>query len=348
MGGAVKSVGKAVGNAFSNPIRAATTMMTFGTSELARKTPVGKQLLSMPEKMLGFGGGGPSKAISAPQGGGQQSPLSMLTNSGGAPLLTSISLGANPDEALASYFGVRPSDFPQWLESLDGKDKQAVLGLSDTLKSVQSNTNLRNTAVQNLVNDFPNYMKQAIPQYSSLMDDTTKQMVDSALNRTAAKYAANGGISSGAHMEAAARVGSDAALSKFDFGSKMALQDWSQKYNSATALQSFQQKMLGQGATQGFNAVQNALANNQQVTMQNNQATNQQNMLNQQNENSQSNAMFGALGGLAGSVLGPVGAMAGTAIGNSFFAKSPSGGGDMVNGQSGYTSNPRLNLDRGY
>lgn len=47
MGGAAKSVKKA----FSNPIRGATAIGTFGTSELARKMPIGRTILEAPEKL---------------------------------------------------------------------------------------------------------------------------------------------------------------------------------------------------------------------------------------------------------------------------------------------------------
>lgn len=50
MGGAAKSVTHAAKNAFSNPIRGLTAISTLGTSELARRTPIGNALYSLPEK----------------------------------------------------------------------------------------------------------------------------------------------------------------------------------------------------------------------------------------------------------------------------------------------------------
>src|SRR6266851_1364465 len=48
--------------------------------------------------------------------GGVQSPIDVLTSTGGAPLLASISMGVSPDDALASYFGQSKSTWQEWVK----------------------------------------------------------------------------------------------------------------------------------------------------------------------------------------------------------------------------------------
>ena len=270
-----------------------------------------------------FGGG----KVHAPQIGGQQRPLDMLTSTGGAPLLMNIALGADPEEALASFLGTDVGNLRaafanqnSTLGKLSDQDRYALQGLMGQLKSIQSDTNLRNQAVQKLADDFPNIMAQKIPQYSALADDATKQMMDQALNQIGAKYAAGGQLSSGATAQAAAEAGAGLGMQKLQYGTQLAGQDWQNQYNNATALQSFQQKMLGQGAAQGFNAVQNALAGNRGIQ----QKQAQMNFDADQANAQQSQAMWGALGSLGGTALGtalggPVGGAAGGQLGSGLF-----------------------------
>lgn len=307
MGGAVKKVTNTVksvgGDIIHNPLKGITRfgadMMTFGGNELLGN-PVGK-LMDV----------GRNPSASVPQLG-QMSPLDMLSSSGGAPLLTNISLGVKPDDALASYFGIQPADWKNWLSTRSPSEQEAISGLSSTLNQVSTNTELRNKAVTQLTNDFPDYMASAIPKYKNIADQATLSAAQQALDQTAAKYASGGQLSSGATAAAMARTGAETAQGNLAFGGNLALQDWTNKYNSASALQSFQQKMLGQGATQGFNAVQNALQQNNNNSMANKNNAMKQNEINQ----SGTNSMMGALGGLAGTALGgyfmgPMGAMAG-------------------------------------
>lgn len=253
---------------------------------------------------------------------GQQSPMQMLTTTGGAPLLMNIALGADVDDSIASFLGIPKKEM---LDALNGRN--SVLGtpeqakatvaqissIRNQLMSVQKNTNLRNQAVQKLVDDFPNIMTQKIQQYSSIADDATKQMMQQALDQVGAKYAAGGMLSSGATAEAAAKAGADIGMQKLQYGTALAGQDWQNQYNNATALQSFQQKMLGQGAMNGFNAVQNALGNNNsnaQLQTKMDFLTGNQNTQDQQ-------AMWGAVGGAAGTALGgPIGGFIGNVFGN--------------------------------
>src|SRR5579863_4134559 len=111
-------VAKAVTNTFSNPVRAAAGVMTFGTSELANK--------AMGGALFGGGGGGPD----VPQVGGSQTPMQMLTMSGGAPLLTNIALGADVGTSIMGYFGAS-GDYQKWYNGLNAQDQQAVQGLHD-------------------------------------------------------------------------------------------------------------------------------------------------------------------------------------------------------------------------
>lgn len=265
---------------------------------------------------LGKSGGGPS----VPQVGGTQDPLSMLTMSGGAPLLTNVALGADVGTSLMGYFGAS-GDYNKWFNNLNPSDQQAVQGLHDQLTQVQSNTDMRNQAVSKLANDFPNIMAAAIPKYSAMADSATSDMMNKALNQISAKQAAGGSFSSGATAAAAARAGADIGMQKLQFGTTLGLQDFQQQFNNATALQSFQQKMLGQGATQGFNAVQNALGRNANIAQ---TQAGLQGQADQQAYQSQQ-GMMGALGALGGTVLGgmlggPPGAMAGNSIGGSLFS----------------------------
>lgn len=256
-----------------------------------------------------LGGSGPS----VPNVPGSQNPLQMLTSSGGAPLLTNIALGADVKTSIMGYFGASGS-YDKWYQNLNPQDQQAIGGLTDQLLQIQNTTDLRNKAVSQLANDFPNMMAQKIPQYSAMADSATQQMMDQALKQISAKQAAGGAFSSGATAEAAANAGANLGMQKLQFGTGLALQDFQQQFNNATALQTFQQKMLGQGATQGFNAVQNALSRNAGV---NSQQAQLQYGADQQAYQSQQ-GMYGALGQLGGTLLGGMfGGPAGAAVGGS-------------------------------
>jgi hypothetical protein len=316
MGGAVN----AVKSTFSNPVRAGLGVMTFGTSELANKA-------------LGGSLFGKSNTPGVPTIPGSQSPLQILTSTGGAPLLTNIALGADVGTSLMGYFGAS-GDYGKWFSNLNPADQDAIRGLHDQLTQVQQNTDLRNQAVQNLANDFPNLMAAAIPKYSAMADEATSQMMTKAMDMISAKQAAGGNFSSGATAAAAARAGADIGMDKLKYGTGLALEDFTNKFNASTALQAFQQKMLGGGAAQGASALQMALNRNTGIgEAQANLQAGADNAATQRQQ-----GMFGALGALGGTAIGammggPAGAMAGNSI-----------GGSLASGFSPMMSSPRLNV----
>ncbi len=52
--------------------------------------------------------------------------------------------------------------FDQWVNSLVPEDRAAVTGLRDQLGSINSNLDSRNQAVDKLITNFPNVMKQLL------------------------------------------------------------------------------------------------------------------------------------------------------------------------------------------
>lgn len=262
-------------------------------------------------------GGGPS----APIMGGQQSKMDMLVNSGGAPLLANITMGADVDQTLASFLKLSDGQYNEMVQNPNSPDGQAIRQLQNQLKGIQSNTQMKNKAIESLVNDFPNFMAQKAPEFAKMMDNETKAMMDQALSKVGAQFAAGGQLSSGATAEAAAKAGADIGMQRLQFGVGMAGQDWQNRYNEANALRNFQMNMLGQQSQQGFNAVQNALQQNTQVGMANAGFQNQQSLQNQQNQN----AMWQGLGQLGGTVIGgmmggPIGASLGGQVGQAGFS----------------------------
>lgn len=288
---------------------------------------------------LGLGRAGGGQTNSALGAGSGQSPMDMLVNTGGAPLLANIVMGGDIDKAIASFLGIRYEDLSDAYNGnrsiLNAQDFSAVQNLKEQLTSIKQNTDLKNKAVQNLVNDFPNYMAQKVPEYAKLMDNETKAMMDQALSKVGAQFAAGGQLSSGATAEAAAKAGADIGMQRLQYGTSLAGQDWQNQYNEANALRNFQMNMLGQQSQNGFNAVQNALQQNTQIGIANANMQNQQNMMDQQ----QKNAMWQGLGQLGGTVIGGL-------MGGPFGAAVGSQVGGMATGQSGFMANPRLNLDR--
>lgn len=290
MGGAAKTVK-----------RAATAGLTGGLSEFTHGSDAFG--LRTATNAIGL----THKPLSTPQGT-MENPAAMLAQSGGAPLLANVALGANVDDSIAGYFGA--GDFQKFYDSLSPQDKGLVDGVRKQLTSIQSNTNLRNQAVQQVVQDFPNIAKQAAVARQAAgqeFDDTTKQYLDQALGQSAAKYAANGMLSSGAMAAASARVGADYGMQKLGYMDQregtaydQGLQGWQARYNETNALRNFQNLMTQGAAGNGFSANQAMLQRNQQTQMGNLGMINQQNIQNQQNDN----ALFGAIGGLAGSFVG--------------------------------------------
>lgn len=308
-GSPTKKVGDFVGNA-----------LTFGTS--------GQRGL-IPNRFANSGGN-----LSATPVGGTMSPLDMLTSSGGAPLLMDIALGAGVGSSIMNFLGAPAGDFDQWTTTLSPSDAAAVRGLNQQLQEIQNNTNTQNSAVKQLVNDYPNIMTQKIQQYQNVADPTIQKMMGQAMQELTAKQAAGGMLSSGASAEAAANIGAKYAGQELDWATGMAENDYGNQLSLASGLQQFQQKMLGQGAQNGFNAVQYALQGNRNIALAQAGYTNQANQYNM----NQQNAMSGALGGLAGTVLGGVfGGPTGAAIGGSL-------GSTLGGNPSSIQVSPRLNF----
>src|SRR6185295_291262 len=215
MGGSIKK-------AFSNPVRGLTAIGTFGTSEIARKTPIGNAVFSAPERLSNglfgskYGTDGVGNMASMP--GGLSNP-DLLAQTGGAPVLAQIAMGVSAKDALAGFLGVNPGDWDNYVRGLSPKDASALQATQGILENVQKNTDLRNQAVQKVVNDFPNVtakVAQARQASGEEFDQATKAAVDLALNNTAAKFAAQGNLSSGAANEAFARVGAEHAMDKLN------------------------------------------------------------------------------------------------------------------------------------
>jgi hypothetical protein len=289
--------------------------------------------------------------------GGMENPAAVLAQSGGAPLLANVAMGVDPKSAIASYFGA--SNYDEFYNKLGDSDKKLVDGVTSQLTQIQGNTDMKNKALQGIVNDFPNIAAQAAQAHQAAggeFDAVTKDYLDKALGANAAKYGANGGLSSGAEIAAAGRVGADMGMQKLNYMTQagdtafnQGAQGWQARYNEANALRNFQNLMTQGAAGQGFSAVQASLNRNQQTNLTNAGFANQQNLQNQQNDN----AMFGAIGGLAGTIggaalLGPMGGMlggkagSGAAGGNTAAPSFPQGQSSM-NMPMNYPQTPRLN-----
>lgn len=226
------------------------------------------------------------------------SPAQLLAQSGGASLLANIALGADINATLAGYFGER--DFDSMYKGMDDKTKKIVDGVKNQLTAIQSNTELKNKAVQQVVDDFPNIVAKIGQETGRQFDEVTQGYVQQALDKVGAKYAAGGNLSSGAMAAASARAGADLGLQKFDRMQQMGLQGWQARYNETNALRNFQNLMTGQAAGQGFSAMQAGLARNQQTNMAN------MGILDAKEEakQAQKGQMFGAIGSLAGTAIG--------------------------------------------
>ncbi len=198
MGGAINNIGSTV-------MRGVGDIVTLGGNE-ALGNPVGKGTSSLLGK-VGFKDSGKNSGPAT--NAGEISPMMTLQQTGGAPLLAGIAMGADVNQSLMSFFGAS-GKFEDWMATLDPQSQDAVKGLSTQLTSISQNTQLKQQAVTSLINDFPNFMKSAVPQYADIADKYTMAAAQQALNQTAAKYAAGGALSSGAMDEAMARTGAAA------------------------------------------------------------------------------------------------------------------------------------------
>ncbi len=346
MGGAAKAVTSGISNGIQNvthgishgnineiesgykqyggaAIRGAAGVATFGTSELANQALGGRL----------FGNG--SKSNGPSQAGYTDNPAQTLAMTGGAPLLANIALGANVKDTIAGYFG--SGNYDDLYKNSSPEDQQLLDGVTKQLTSIQTNTDLKNKAVQQVVNDFPNvvaHAAQARQDAGQEFDDTTKAYLDKALNTSAAKYAANGSLSSGAMDAAAARVGADYGMQKLDYQNNRESTDynqgvtgWQARYNETNSLRSFQNLMTQGAAGNGFSAVQNMLGRTQQTNMANAGFANQKSMQDQANNN----ALLGSIGQLGGTLIGgafggPAGAGIGGTIGRMTASGAATGG----------------------
>jgi hypothetical protein len=313
-------------------VRGATDVATFGTAEIGG---VSKKMGSVADRLVG----GKSSSYT-PKMLPQSDPIMQLANSGGAQLLTNIALGTNVDDAVASHFGRSGgADFQAWYNGLDPNQQAAIDGVKKQLTQIQSNTQLRDTAVQKIVQDFPNIVsmtsqkvmaaKQAAGQE---FDQATKGYLDYAMKAIAAKSGGSGTVSSGANIQASADAASKLGMDRLNYTTQrgdaalnLENSDWMNQYSEANALRSFQQKMLGEGAGQGFSAAQSALERAQRTGEFNTDAVNRKQAADQTSDN----AMLGSLGNLAGTaavygLMGPK-AAAVKSIANS-TTPSPSGG----------------------
>ncbi len=345
MGGAAKSIsniGNSVKKVVTNPGKA-----NFG--DFARAGGA-LSIVGLPATIVGDMaiGGGNKDGGYAPQTLANENPKMVLAQSGGAPLLANIAMGADVEDTLAGYFGrSKGADWDAYKANLPPDELAAINGVQKQLNQIQSNTNLRNQAVQKIVQDFPNIaataaqtQKQAKTAAGEEFDSTTKGYIDQALNGVAAKYAAGGNLSSGAMAAASARAGAQIGMDKlgyvtgegdkaYDRSYNAGVGDWQARYNEASALRNFQNLMTGQAAGNGFSAVQASLQRNQQTNMANASMANQRAMQDSANKNASDNALFGAIGSLAGTAAG---AMIGGPVGASIGAKA----GGSMGGASDY------------
>lgn len=340
MGGVAKSVGNIGKGITSSPTRFGTALVTAGGSELARLNPAVNKGLGLVDRkvdsVFGLGQkGGPGFTGMT----NSENPAQTLAQTGGAPLLANIALGANVDDTLAGYFG--KSDFRSFYEGLSDEDRQLVDGVRNQLTSIQKDTNLKNQAVQQVVSDFPNIVAKAAQARQNAgqeFDDVTKGYLDQALSKVGAKYAANGGLSSGAMAAASARTGADMGLQKLDYIGQREEADynkgitgWQARYNETNALRNFQNLMTQGAAGQGFSAIQASLNRKAQTDMANAGFANQQSLMDQKTKSDSDNALFGAIGGVAGTfaggaMFGPAGAGIGGQTGRSAASGTATGG----------------------
>jgi hypothetical protein len=277
--------------------------------------------------------------------GGTQDPAAFLAQTGGASLLASIAMGVDVDEALAGYMGVPKEDLDGKNGNLNAQQVQDITSARNQLNSIQSNRQLRQQAVDKVIADFPNIAKYAAEERAKSgteFDSETKKYMDQALGSAAAKYNVGGMLSSGAANEAFAKVGADQAMSKLDYmggreqyAYNTRLNETNARLTEVNALRDFQNTMMTGQVAQGFSAQQAQLQRQFQGDMFNAEQANQRYLSDQQSKN----ALYGGLGQLGGTIIGaslfgPPGAMLGGQIG--------SGLGSL--GNSGFSSNPRLNL----
>lgn len=340
MSGAAKKIGGAVG-----------TALTLGTNKI-KGSPTAKLGDAFGSIATGGLSGQQNSLLRRPGGdvmsaGGAENPAQTLAQSGGAPLLANIAMGANVGDTIAGYFG--HNDYNKFYESLGPLDRELVDGVNKQLTDIQKNTNLRNQAVQQIIDDFPNIanqalerQKQAFSKAEGAFDEADRLSLDKASNQLAAKYAASGGFNSGAFNQGLANTAGETARMRgqnsFDNQMTLANNRYQNDFMGAQlrlgetqALRNFQNLMLQGTAGNGFSAAQNALQRAQQTNLTNAGFANQQNLQNQQNDN----AMFGAIGGLAGTALGgflggPMGAAAGGRMGSEMtgsFSNTPESAG---------------------
>lgn len=317
MCGAAKVVGQAV--------RGGAAVFTGGISEgvnaaskgkIYQKTgmsggPIGSVTGSV-GRLFGLQGNQNTPNLASAPGG--LSNPDLLAQTGGAPVLANIAMGVAPKDALAGFLGITPENWDNYVADLSPKDASSLNAVQKQLETIQSNTDLRNKAVQGVINDFPNVTAQiakARADSGQEFDQVTQGYMKQALDQTAAKFAANGGLSSGAANEAFSKTGADLAMNKLDYmGNREqaargdAYAGFNARLGEVNALRDFQNTMLGQGVQQGFSAAQANLGRIQQGGMANAQFANDRANAESAQENATTNALYGALGSLGGAYIG--------------------------------------------
>jgi hypothetical protein len=323
--------------------RVVSGVTTLGASELARSTLGKNNLISKGLQVPGLiaTGGASAGGVfgnheASPTLLPQGDPKLMLAQTGGAPLLAQISLGVPVEDALAGYFGKNSGeDFATYYKSLSPQDQSAIDSVRTQLTQIQGNTELRNKAVQKVIDDFPNVAATALQKQKAgyatsekAYDDATSQVLEKASSQLAAKFAASGGFNSGSFNKALADESYMLAGPRADLaarhGDALAETEANNEFAGASlrlgevdALRSFQNRMLGTLQDQGFHASQAFLDRTQRTSEFNADAT----MRTNESNNASDNAMFGSLGSLAGTLggaalAGPIGAKIGGTVGS--------------------------------
>lgn len=300
--GFFKSVGKAVSSAVKKPanIIAPTFMLPAKAIQSVTGLDWKKQLMIGGAAGAGVGalgamgalGGGAASAgaagglgVSGTTAALGQGGAGVMAQSGGVPLLTKVMLGASVGTTLASYFGHKSEqDYRSWFDGLEAQDQQEIQALEKNLSEMQGNMDMRNKAVQKLIDDFPNVAAQQLEetkkQYGTALgafDESTKMVLDKAASQLSAKFASTGGFNSGSFNQGLAdqayQIAQPRAQLAYDQQMDLAHQQRENTFmgqqmrlSEAEALRNFQQNMLGVNQQQRFSAAQAGLQRRQGAT----------------------------------------------------------------------------------
>ncbi len=242
------------------------------------------------------------------RGPGSHDPITFLAESGGAPVLAQVAMGVNPRDALAGYMGIPSEQFEEYLKGLNPKDANVLTAVQNQLQTIQSDRNLRDQAVQQIINDFPNIANQvARTRTASGMefDELTKGYMDQAIRGRAAGLAANGLLSSGAANEAFSRVGAEHGINKLRYMDERgnatyndAMINSSLRLDDATRRRGFADSMLGLVSRQNAIATQSNLDRGYQSDTLYAKRVNEQSLLKSANDNKLLGAITHGIGSL--------------------------------------------------